>query len=74
MANASARVDMIGADEARYFLVSVIGFIGQAARSDVPGQPLWVDLVQFGCHQLESIVPGDAAKAFFTPAPDHGDG
>ena len=74
MADARAGVHVICAEEARHFLVRVIRFVGESARSDVPGKALRsCGFQSLGCNG-NCFVPGNLAKAVFTAPPKHREG
>ena len=71
VADAGAGIDMIGAEEARDFLVGVVGFVGEAARGHIPGQALGIDFAQGGGDASDGFIPGDDAEAFVALGAHH---
>src|SRR6185437_3485930 len=71
MADAGAGVHVVGAEKTRYFLVGVVGLVGQPARGDVPGYAVRVHAAQLFGDRGDSFVPGYPAEPFFAAAADH---
>ena len=74
MADTGAGIDMIGAEEARDFLVGIVGLVGEPARGHVPGQALGIDFAQDRSDASDGFVPGDDAEALVALGPHHGRG
>src|SRR5581483_10552763 len=71
MANTCAGIDVVGANEAGNLLMGVVRLVSEAARGEVPGKSLRIDVAQLLSDRSNCLIPGNSTESFVAFVANH---